>query len=129
MCKEAREGIVLDDETQKKFDACVAALTAMRYGDEGRPPKDTTFEEIEEFGHTVGRMLGRAVDEQLTSKHASHYDGDSVCPTCQTSCKEKPDAFERELQTCDGHVPIGEPAFHCSVCNRDFFPSAYRIED
>jgi hypothetical protein len=56
MGKEARPAVVLDDEVQEKFDECVAALTAMRYGPEG-PPENTTFAEIEEFGHEVGRML------------------------------------------------------------------------
>ena len=62
MSKEARPAVVLDDEAQKTFQECVAALTAMCYGPEG-PPADTTFAEIEEFGHEVGRMLGRAVIE------------------------------------------------------------------
>ena len=69
MSKEAQRAVVLDDEVQKSFDDCVAALTAMRYGPNG-PPEDTTFAEIEEFGHEVGRMVGRAVDQRLTSQHA-----------------------------------------------------------
>ena len=71
MGMDAQNVVVLSDEAQKKFDECVAALTAMRYGPDG-PPRDTTFSEIEAFGHEVGRMLGRAVDQRLTSDHASH---------------------------------------------------------
>ena len=85
MSKEAREAVVLNDEARKKFDECVAALTALRYGSEG-PPKDTTFAEIEEFGHEVGRMLGRAVDQQLAGQHAEHFQEVSPCPTCQNAC-------------------------------------------
>ena len=128
MGKEAQKSVILSDEAQKKFDECVAALTAMRYGPDG-PPRDTTFAEIEEFGHEVGRMLGRAVDQQLTAEHSSHFAGSNICPTCQSNGEPKPDTVQRELQTCDGQVPIEEPVCRCSVCNRDFFPSACRIED
>lgn len=128
MSKEARNPVVLNDEARKKFDECVAALTALRYGAEG-PPKDTTFAEIEEFGHEVGRMLGRAVDQQLTSRHAEQFQEAAACPTCQTLCELKPTPAERELQTSDGLVPIAEPVCRCSVCNRDFFPSASGVED
>jgi hypothetical protein len=128
MGKEAQRAVVLNDEVRNKFDECVAALTAMRYGPEG-PPEDTTFAEIEEFGHEVGRMVGRAVDQQLTSQHAEQFQKPAVCPTCQTLCEPEPSPAERQLQTSDGGVPIAEPVCHCSVCNRNFFPSAYRIED
>ena len=128
MSKEAQKAVVLDDEVQKKFDECVAALTAARYGPEG-PPEDTTFAEIEEYGHEVGRMLGRAVDQRLTRQHAQQFQKAAACPTCQSLCEPEPSPAERELQTSDGSVPLAEPVCHCSVCNRDFFPSAYRIED
>ena len=128
MSKEAQQAIVLDDQTQQKFDECVAALTAMRYGPDG-PPKDTTFAEIEEFGHEVGRMLGRAVDQELTHRHAEQFQESAACPTCQARCEPKSFPAEREIQTCDGSVPIAEPVFHCSACHRDFFPSAYRVAD
>jgi hypothetical protein len=100
----------------------------MRYGPEG-PPENTTFAEMEAFGHEVGRMVGRAVDQQLASQHAEQFQKTTACPTCQTLCEPKQSPAEREIQTSDGRVPIAEPVCHCSVCNRDFFPSAYRIED
>jgi len=128
MSKEARLTVDLNDEAQEKFEECVAALTAMRYGPEG-PPENTTFAEIEEFGHEVGRMLGRAVDQRLTDQHAEQFQKASPCPTCQTVCEPKPTAATRNIQTSDGTVPVHELAFHCSVCNRAFFPSAYRVED
>ena len=128
MSKEAQLTVELSDETQKKFEECVAALTAMRYGPEG-PPENTTFAEIEEFGHEVGRMLGRAVDQRLTDQHAEQFQKAAACPTCQTVCEPKPTPATRRIQTSDGQVPVHEPVCHCSVCNRDFFPSAYRVED
>jgi hypothetical protein len=128
MSKEAQMTVVLDDEVQKKLDDCVAAMTAMRYGPSG-PPEDTTFAEMEAFGHEVGRMVGRAIDQQLASQHAEKFQKATACPTCQTLCDPEPSPAEREIQTSDGRVPIAEPVCHCSVCNRDFFPSAYRIDD
>ncbi len=128
MSKEAPLTVNLNDEAQKKFDECVAALTAMRYGPDG-PPENTTFAEIEEFGHEVGRMLGRAVDQQLTGQHAEHFQKAAACPTCQRVCEPKPTPTTRNMQTSDGPVPIRESAFHCSACNRAFFPSADGVED
>jgi hypothetical protein len=126
MGKDAQGSVALNEETQKKFDECVAALTALRWPD--GPPKDTTFAEIEAFGHEVGRMLGRAVDQNLAGQHAEHFHQACACPTCKTECTQK-GAPEREIQTSDGRLSLKEPAFHCSVCNRDFFPSACRTED
>ena len=128
MGKEAQRTVVLDDEVQKKLDDCVAAVTAMRYRPEG-PPENTTFAEMEAFGHQVERMVGRAVDQQLASQHTEQFQKTTACPTCQTPCEPKPSPAEREIQTSDGRVPIAEPVCHCSVCSRDSFPSAYRVED
>ena len=128
MGKEAQNAVVTDDDVQKKLAEYVAALTARRYGPDG-PPENTTFAEIEAFGHEVGRAVGRTVDQRLTSLHAEQFRKASACPTCQTLCEPAPALVERELQTSDGWVPIAEPACHCSVCNRAFFPSAYCIED
>lgn len=126
MGKDAQDSVVLNDQAQKKLGECVAALTAMRWPD--GPPRDTTFAEIEAFGHEVGRMLGRAVDQELASQHAEQFQHLCSCPTCKAECTQK-DALRREIQTSDGRVSLKEPIFHCSVCNRDFFPSACRIED
>lgn len=128
MGREAQRAIVLDDEVQKKLDECVAAVTAMHYGPEG-PPADTTFAQIEQFGHEVGRMMGRAVDQQLACQHAEWFQKAAACPTCQALCEPRSSPAEREIQTVDGRVPLAEPVCHCSACHRDFFPSAYGTED
>ena len=83
MSKDAQKQIVLTDEAKKKFDECVAAMAACGFGPDG-PPMETTFAEIEEFGHEVGRMLARAVDEKLTNQHAAHFQGTAACPCCGT---------------------------------------------
>ena len=85
MSKEAQKSVVLDDDAQEKFDQCVTALAAMRWPD--GPPEETTFAEIEQFGHKVGRMLGRAVDQELTYRNAEQFQEAAACPTCQTTCQ------------------------------------------
>lgn len=128
MSKDAQEQVELTDEAKKKLEDCVSALAACGFGAEG-PPIDTTFAEIEEFGHEVGRMVARGVDEKLTTQHAAHFQGTAPCPCCKASCSVRESPDTRDVQTSDGDVPIHEPICHCPVCNRDFFPSAYLIED
>lgn len=130
MSKDAQSSPILSDEAKKKFEEFVAAAAACGFGVEG-PPIDTTFAEIEEFGHNVGRMVGRALDEHLANQHANHFqDGDGVpCPSCNKVCSPKEKTKERDFKTTDGDVTLGEPVCHCSVCNRDFFPSTDRAED
>ena len=128
MSRDAQSGIKLTAEAKKKFDECVAAMAASGFGSDG-PPKDTTFAEIEDFGHEVGRMVARAVDERLAAQHASHFAEMTPCPGCGRLCEIKETPATRDLQTCDGSIPLHEPICHCSVCHRDFFPSADRLED
>lgn len=128
MSKDAQERIVFTEEAKKKFDECVAALAACGFGPDG-PSVETTFAEIEGFGHELGKMLARALDERLTQQHAAHFQGAAACPGCGTSCPVMESAKPRDVQTTDGKVPLREPLCHCPVCHRDFFPSACRTED
>ena len=128
MGKDAQKQVVLTDEAKKKFEECVAAMAACGFGPDG-PPLETTFAEIEEFGHEVGKMVARAVDEKLTSQHAAHFQGTAACPCCETACPVEENPKTRDVRTTDGVVPLQEPICHCPVCNRDFFPSAYPAED
>lgn len=128
MSKDAQKQVVLTDEAKKKLEDCVAAIAACGYGPEG-PPLDTTFAEIEGFGHEVGKMMARALDEKLTNQHAAHFEGTTACPCCGTTCPIEENPNTRDVRTTDGDVPLREPICHCPVCNRDFFPSTYRIED
>jgi hypothetical protein len=119
---------MLSPQARQKFDELVALLAEERYGPDG-PPINTTFAEIEAFGHQAGRMVGRSLDEHLTYQHAEHFQQAS-CPTCG-ACDESDAARQktRPLETVDGKIPLAEPAFHCPTCNRDFFPSAERTCD
>jgi hypothetical protein len=128
MSKDAKNEIVLTGEAHKKFEECVAALAAFGFGAEG-PAVETTFVEIEDFGHEVGRMIARALEERLASQHAGHYQGEAACPVCHTLCEIRPDPLIRPFQTSDGEMPLHEPLSHCPACRRDFFPSASGIED
>lgn len=127
MCKDAQQSIALTDETQKKFDEFVAAMMTDRFGPEG-PAEDTTFAEMEEFGHEVGRMVARALEANLAVAHQRHFGDECPCPICETLSPLKKTA-ERPFQTTDGKVPLCELVYHCPVCNRDFFPSAYHFAD
>ena len=128
MSKDARQAIVLTDYAREKIGECVAALAASGFGPDG-PAKDTTFMEIEDFGHEVGRMIAQGVDERLATQHAAHFQEEALCPTCGIRCAPREQPVTRSIQTTDGDVPLHEIVCHCPVCDRDFFPSADRIED
>ena len=123
------EDLTLSPLAKQKFQELVALLAESGFGPEG-PSQDTDFATIERFGHRAGQMLGRAIDEHLTARHADHFQ-EASCPTCGT--RGESDAVEkkkiRPMQTQDGTIPLGEPAFHCPRCNRNFFPSADRVAD
>ena len=121
------EKSMLSAEARQKFDELVALLAEERYGPNG-PPVDTTFAEMEQFGHQAGRMLGRSLDEHLAEQQGGEHFQEASCPRCGV-CGES-DAVEnkqtRPLQTLDGKISLAETAFHCPTCDRDFFPSAER---
>jgi hypothetical protein len=123
MGKDARRQVNLTEDARKKLADCVAALASCRFGPEG-PPLETTFAEIEDFGHEMGRMLARSLDQELTQQHSTHFSGSALCPCCQTECPIVENPKAREVQTIDGDVSLHELACHCPVCDRDFFPSA-----
>jgi len=130
MGRDARnEDLDLTPAMKAKFDEFVALLAQQRYGEEG-PPLETTFAEIEQFGHQAGRMLGRAVDTHLVAQHASqHFVGEQACPSCDEKFPPKESPHELPVQTVDGDVTLHEPTCNCSTCRRDFFPSASNAQD
>ena len=128
MSKDAQKQVLLTDEARKKLEDCVAAVATCGFGPDG-PPLETTFAEIEQFGHEVGKLVARALDEKLTTQHAAHFQGMAACPSCGTECSVAESPHARDVQTTDGVVPLHEPICHCPVCHRDFFPSAYPFED
>ena len=128
------EDLPLPPVAMQKFQELVALMADAGFGTEG-PSRNTDFATIEKFGHQAGRMLGRAIDEQLVARHARHFQ-EEACPTCETAvCAEnvESNAPEQEkarpLQTLDGTIPLVEPACDCPKCVRTFFPSAERVAD
>lgn len=104
----------MNSDARKKFADCVAAMATCGFGAEG-PPLETTFAEIEEYGHEVGKMVARALDEKLTNQHAAHFHGTAACPRSETPCPvvENPDT--RNVQTMDGDVSLTTPRRHASL--------------
>jgi hypothetical protein len=129
MGKDARsEDLDLSPAARGRFDELVALLARDGFGDDG-PPRETTFAEIERFGHLAGRMLARAIDARLAQEHASHFKGEEPCPTCGEKCPPKASPHELPLQTSDGEVTLYEPTCRCPTCRRDFFPGADPVAD
>lgn len=127
MGKDARnEDLDLTREARAKFEELVALLARHGFGEEG-PPRDTTFAEIERFGHQAGRMVARAVDVHLTEQHAGHFAGEQPCPACDEQQPNKASPHKLDLQTQDGEVRLHEPTCHCPSCRRDFFPSTHSV--
>lgn len=122
------EKSMLSSQAQRKLDELVALLAAEKFGPDG-PPRNTTFAEIEDYGHQVGRVLARTVDEHVARQHAEHFEESSACPTCSVLVEPNEARRRRAMQTRDGTVSIEEPAFTCPTCHRAFFPSADRAGD
>jgi hypothetical protein len=122
------EKSALSPQAQQKLDELVALLAAEKFGPDG-PPRNTTFAEIENYGHQVGQVLARTVDEHLVQQHAEHFEQSSACPTCSVLVESNEDRRRRAMQTRDGTVSMKEPAFTCPTCHRAFFPSADRAGD
>ena len=128
MGKEAQIDRLLSDHARRKLAEAVEALAECGFGPDG-PPLETTFAEIEQFGHEVGRLLARCVDESLSARHAERFGEQADCPACGATCQAKQDPFARDVQTIDGDVPLREPTYHCPACRRAFFPSAPGVAD
>ncbi len=89
MSKDARnEDLDLSPAMKKRFDELVALLAQQGFGEEG-PPLETTFAQIEQFGHQAGRMVARRIDAHLAAQHAEHFTREQPCPTCNENIRRK----------------------------------------
>lgn len=129
MSKDVRnEDVELTVAEKEKFGELVALLAKRGFGEAG-PPRETTFAQIERFGHRAGQMVARAIDARLAEQHAAHFAGEEPCPACGEKHLPKDRPHELGLQTEDGEVGLCEPAFRCPPCERDFFPATYPAAD
>ena len=129
MSKDAQNGdLELTAVEKEKFSELVALLAKHGFG-EGGPPRETSFAQIEKFGHRAGQMLARAIDARLAGEHAAHFAGEEPCPSCGEKHLPEESPHDLGLQTEDGEVRLHEPAFHCPPCERDFFPSTHPATD
>lgn len=125
MSKDALdEDLDLPPAVLTKFRELVAVLSQQGFGPDG-PPRETTFAQIEQFGHQAGRMFARAIDVQLAAQHAAHFAGEEPCPACGQCGPPREHSHGLPLLTNDGAVTLPEPAFRCTSCERDFFPGAH----
>lgn len=91
------------------------------FGPEG-PDLDCDINEIEELAVLSARAAFDAVIARALELQSQKLPNHLPCPKCQT---ESPVQFEaRTIQGRMGPASIQEPVCHCSVCDRDFFPSA-----
>ena len=91
------------------------------YGAEGCP-LDADIDEIEDNAVLAAQAAFDAVIARAIELQNQKLPNQLPCPKCQTECSVK---FERRtIQGRMGPASIREPVCHCSVCDRDFFPSA-----
>jgi len=88
--------------------------------------EDASFTSMEEAASKIGNAVTRHVIEDLAIKQTKLLDQPQPCPNCQKLCAVQDRT--RALTTGDGTADIHEAVCHCSVCRRDFFPSAHSIE-
>ena len=124
MSKDARnEDLELTAEEKEKFSELVALLARHGFGAAG-PPRETTFAQIERFGHQAGRMLARAVDARLAGRHAAHFAGEEPCPTCGEKHLPEESPHDLKLQTTTAKCGFASPPSTARLVSGIFFPSA-----
>jgi hypothetical protein len=91
------------------------------YGAEG-PELDCDIDEIEEVAVLAARAAFDAIIARALELQNRRLPERLPCPQCQTESDVR---FERRtIQGRLGSASIREPVCRCSVCDRDFFPSA-----
>lgn len=91
------------------------------YGTDG-PDLDCDIDQIEDVAVLAARAAFDAVIARALELQNQQLPEKLPCPSCRTSTSVR---FEsRTIQGRLGPATIREPVCHCSVCDRDFFPSA-----
>ncbi len=94
------------------------------YGPDG-PRLDCDIDEIEDLAVLAAQATFDAVIARALVLQNQKLPDQLPCPKCERPCRVN---FEkRTVQGRMGPAEIQEPVCHCSVCDRDFFPSAGNI--
>ena len=90
MSKDARnDDLELTAEEKEKFGELVAWLARHGFGAAG-PPRETTFAQMERFGHQAGQMVALAIDARLAEQHAATLRARSpVLPAVRSTCRKR----------------------------------------
>ena len=90
------------------------------YGPEG-PALDCDIDEFEDLAVLVGRAAFDAVIARALELQCQQLADRIPCPDCDRECPVQ--CEKRTIHGRMGPATITEPKCHCSVCDRDFFPS------
>ncbi len=94
------------------------------YGPDG-PELDCDIDEIEDLAVLAAQATFDAVIARALVLQNQRLPDQLPCPKCERPC---PVNFgKRTVQGRMGPAEIQEPVCHCSVCDRDFFPSARNL--
>ena len=91
------------------------------YGEDG-PSLHTDIDEIEDHAVLAATAVFDAVMAQALDLQNHKLPDQLPCPDCERACLVRLE--ERTIQGRMGPATIQEPVCRCSVCDRDFFPSA-----
>lgn len=83
------------------------------------------YSRLEKAGRELGQAVSRATQERLSREVAAEAQATACCPACQHAAPIT--TKKRTVTGLDGPVELLEPVAYCSVCRRDFFPSACRV--
>ena len=96
-------------------------FSANVYGPDG-PSLQTDIDEIEDHAVLAATAVFDAVIARALELQNQRLPDQMPCPTCR---HDSPMRLEqRTIQGRMGPASIKEPVCRCSVCDRDFFPSA-----
>ena len=96
-------------------------FSANVYGADG-PSLQTDIDEIEDNAVVAATAVFNAVMGRAVELQNQKLPNQMPCPDCQAECLVRLE--ERTIQGRMGPAIIKEPVCRCSVCDRDFFPSA-----
>ena len=97
-------------------------IMARRVEDQVGPDLDLDADDIEQIAMHAACAVAKGTIEELLERKAAVIGTEQACPDCGRLCR-----VEREPRSIDfwgAEVQYLEPNCHCSVCRRDFFPSA-----